>query len=82
MEADLTNKFIDIEIYERSTGNLVLTQRCPTSATSKFLTQWIYRDLNKMYRANISSKVTRSCTISSFDFPNITKFTDYNFSAN
>ena len=82
METTLTGKLLDIKIYEKSTGDLVLTQTCPASVLPKIFNEWIYHNTGRLHRAVVSSTEVASSNISSTDIPTVPHATDFNFTNN
>jgi hypothetical protein len=82
METTLTSKLVDIKIYEKSTGDLVLTQICPSSVVSKIFNEWVYNNIGKLHRAVVSSTEVASSNISSTDILNVPHATDFSFPKN
>ena len=77
MESGITNKIVDLKIYEISTGNLILTQTCPESMISKIVSTWVYQQPKpRNYNVVISSKLS-SADITSADVTNVEKITNY-----
>ena len=77
MELGTTNRIVDLKIYEVSTGNLVLTQTCPTSLIGKIITSWTFQQpIRGTYNAVINSKLTPA-DMNSNDLKDVQQITDY-----
>ena len=77
MELGIANRIVDLKIYEVSTGNLVLTQSCPTSLIGKIVSSWTFQQpIRGTYKAVVNSKLT-SADMNSNDLKDIQQITDY-----
>jgi hypothetical protein len=71
-----TNKIVDLKIYEVATGNLVLTQTCPTSLVSTLMTTWIRAGIHGTHTVVVSNTLTNT-DINSKYIATVDKVTDY-----
>ena len=77
MESNMINKIVDLKIYQVSTGNLILTQTCPTSMIAKIVSTWIYQQPKpRNYNVVISNRLS-NVDITSNDVINAGRITDY-----